>query len=63
MYILADKKNCRHQDFYRNRDDFGFFIYKKFLFFNVKCFIFNKIICEMYILADMKLNIRKSRFI
>ena len=27
---------------------------KKFLFFNVKDFIFYKYICEMYILADIK---------
>ena len=33
---------------------FDIFRYKKFVFFNVKDFIFNKFICEIYILADIK---------
>ena len=34
MYILADiKKNCRHQDLYRNKGDFGFFLNTKNSYF------------------------------
>ena len=40
-----------------------FFQYKTFLFFYVKDFIFDRYICNMYILADIKWNCRKSRYI
>ena len=42
---------------------FDFSDTKKFLFFNVKDFIFSKCICEIYILADIKLNWRNLRFL
>ena len=31
-----------NQDLYRNKDDFRFFFYKKFLNFDLKYFIFSK---------------------
>ena len=37
--------------------------FKKFQFLNLKDFSFYKYICKMYILADIKRNCRKSRFI
>ena len=42
---------------------FDFFKYKKFLFFNVKDFICNKYICEIFIFAEIKRNCRNSRFL
>ena len=56
MYILADIiRNCKKRFIYiGTKTIFDLFRYKKFLFFNVKDFIFNKYICEIYILADIK---------
>ena len=56
MYILADiKRNCRKSRFIEEqRRLFIFSDTKKFLLFNVKDFIFNKYICKIYILADVK---------
>ena len=50
MYILADieKNIVENQYLYWNNEDFGIFKNMKFLFFNVKDFIFY--ICEIYIL-------------
>ena len=55
MYILADiKRIVEIQDLYRNKDEFLFFQIQKSLFFNVKESLFNKHICEICILADIK---------
>ena len=56
MYILADmiKKGSKSRFIKEQRRRLKKFIRKTFLFFNVKDFIFNKYICEIYILADIK---------
>ena len=56
MYILADiKRNCRQSRFLKEQRRLLIFSdIKKFLLFNVKDFIFNKYICAIYILADIK---------
>ena len=55
MYILADiKEIVEIKVVIETKTTFDFSETKKFLFFNVKDFIFNKYICEMYILADIK---------
>ena len=38
----------------RTKKTFEFFSIKKFLTFDVKDFIFNRYICKMYILVDIK---------
>ena len=51
MYILADLKwNCKKKN--NNKE--------KILFSNVKDFIFNKYMCEMCILVDIKWNHRNQ---
>ena len=56
MYIFADIKiYCNKSRFILEQKRLlSFFRYRKFLFFNVKDFIFNKYNCEIYILADIK---------
>ena len=55
MYILADiKEIVKIKIYIGTKTTFDFPGTIKFLFFNVKEFIFNKYICEMYILADIK---------
>ena len=56
MYILADiKRNCRKSRFIKEQRRLLIFTdTKKFVFFNVKDFIFLKYICKIYILADIK---------
>ena len=56
MYILADiKRNCRISRFIKEQGRLLIFSYaKKILLLNVKDFIFNLYICEIYILADIK---------
>ena len=56
MYILADiTRNCRKSRFIKEQRRLLIFSdTKKFLLFNVKDFIFNKYICEICILADIK---------
>ena len=58
VYWKIFNKIVENQDLYRNKDDFW-----KFFIFNEKDIIFYKYICKMYILADIKLNCKKSRFI
>ena len=45
MYRLYNDlllKIVENQDLYRNRDDFIYFLNKKFLYFDLKYFIFSK---------------------
>ena len=46
-----------------NEDDIQNFLPKTFLFFSLIDFIFYRYICQMYKMADIKRNCRKSRFI
>ena len=46
-----------------NIDDIRKILPKSFLIFNLKDFIFFKYIFKVYILADIKRNYKKSRFI
>ena len=55
MYILADiKRNIKIKIYIRTKTTFDFSDTKKFVYFNVKDFIFSKYICEIYILEDIK---------
>ena len=64
MYILTDIIEIvnKNQDLYSNKDDFWFLRYKELLLFNVKI-LYLISISVIYILADMKLNCRISRFL
>ena len=65
MYILTDSKwNCKKFKIYKEtKKTLGKKLTKKFIYSNLKDLIFNKYICKMYILADIKCNCSKPRFI
>ena len=53
----------REIKFIKNKGDIRKIITKKFKLFYLKDFIFINIFAKIYILADIKINFRKSRFI
>ena len=57
IYVGRNRiKIVENQDLYIQEQKrlLNFFQYRTFLFFNVKESIFNRFICKMYILADIK---------